>query len=55
MLMVKPESLTFGDIDDTSRPLAIAVHGFPDTPHTWRPAPRAARLIAERICSWLAG
>lgn len=28
--------LTFGDIADTTRPLAIAVHGFPDTPHTWR-------------------
>ncbi|CDO89393.1 alpha/beta hydrolase [Mycobacterium triplex] len=28
--------LTFGDIADTRRPLAIAVHGFPDTPHTWR-------------------
>jgi pimeloyl-ACP methyl ester carboxylesterase len=28
--------LTYGDIADTSRPLAIAVHGFPDTPHTWR-------------------
>jgi pimeloyl-ACP methyl ester carboxylesterase len=28
--------LTFGDIADTARPLAIAVHGFPDTPHTWR-------------------
>ncbi len=28
--------LTFGDIGDTSRPLIIAVHGFPDTPHTWR-------------------
>jgi pimeloyl-ACP methyl ester carboxylesterase len=28
--------LTYGDIADTTRPLAIAVHGFPDTPHTWR-------------------
>ena len=28
--------LTYGDISDTTRPLAIAVHGFPDTPHTWR-------------------
>ena len=28
--------LTYGDISDTARPLAIAVHGFPDTPHTWR-------------------
>ncbi|BBX00756.1 hypothetical protein BST36_00530 [Mycolicibacterium moriokaense] len=29
-------SLTFGDIADTSRPLAILVNDFPDTPHTWR-------------------
>lgn len=28
--------LTFGDIGDHSRPLAILVHGFPDTPFTWR-------------------
>lgn len=28
--------LTFGDIADTDRPLVIALHGFPDTPHTWR-------------------
>ena len=28
--------LTYGDIADTTRPLAIALHGFPDTPHTWR-------------------
>jgi pimeloyl-ACP methyl ester carboxylesterase len=28
--------LTYGDISDTARPLVIAVHGFPDTPHTWR-------------------
>lgn len=29
-------SLTWGDPEDTSRPLAILVHGFPDTAHTWR-------------------
>ncbi len=23
-------------IDDRDRPLAVCVHGFPDTPHTWR-------------------
>jgi pimeloyl-ACP methyl ester carboxylesterase len=28
--------LTYGDIDDTGRPLVVALHGFPDTPHTWR-------------------
>jgi hypothetical protein len=35
MLMVKPAPLTFGDIDETAQPFAIAVHGFPDTPHSW--------------------
>lgn len=29
-------SLTWGDIDDPGRPLAVLVHGFPDTAHTWR-------------------
>ncbi|MGE2721469.1 alpha/beta fold hydrolase [Mycolicibacterium celeriflavum] len=29
-------SVTFGDIDDTTKPLAVLVHGFPDTPFTWR-------------------
>ena len=53
--MVKPEPLTFGDIDDTSRPLAIAVHGFPDTPYTGGLHLEQPGLIAERICSWLAG
>ena len=27
---------TFGDVDDRDKPLAILVHGFPDTPHTFR-------------------
>ena len=29
-------ALTSVSIDDTDRPLAICVHGFPDSPHTWR-------------------
>ena len=29
-------SLTWGDIGDESRPLAVLLHGFPDTAHTWR-------------------
>jgi pimeloyl-ACP methyl ester carboxylesterase len=29
-------SLVWGDVDDTSRPLAVLLHGFPDTAHTWR-------------------
>jgi len=28
--------LTFGAIEDANLPLAVLVHGFPDTPHTWR-------------------
>lgn len=29
-------SLVWGDVDDTGRPLAVLLHGFPDTAHTWR-------------------
>lgn len=29
-------SLVWGDLDDASRPLAVLLHGFPDTAHTWR-------------------
>lgn len=29
-------SLTWGELDDRDRPLAVLVHGFPDTAHTWR-------------------
>lgn len=29
-------SLTWGPTDDTTRPLAVLLHGFPDTAHTWR-------------------
>ncbi|WP_203338373.1 alpha/beta fold hydrolase [Nocardioides limicola] len=28
--------LTWGEVADESRPLAVLLHGFPDTPHTWR-------------------
>ncbi|WP_436698186.1 alpha/beta fold hydrolase [Nocardioides sp. BYT-33-1] len=28
--------LTWGDLEDGDRPLAVLVHGFPDTAHTWR-------------------
>ncbi len=33
---VELECIVSETIDDTSRPLAICAHGFPDTPHTWR-------------------
>lgn len=29
-------SLVWGDVDDVSLPLALLLHGFPDTAHTWR-------------------
>ena len=48
--------LTFGDIDDTGRPLAIAVHGFPDTPHTWRHLGPALAAQGYRVVApWLPG
>lgn len=54
--MLKPEPLIFGDIDDTSLPLAIVVHGFPDTPHTWR---HLGPVLAEQgyrvVAPWLPG
>ncbi len=51
-----PAPRTFGDIEDTSLPLAVLVHGFPDTPHTWRHlgpdlAARGYRVLAP----WLPG
>ncbi|MGZ5378576.1 MAG: alpha/beta fold hydrolase [Mycobacterium sp.] len=54
--MTRPDSLTFGDIADTTKPLAVLVHGFPDTPHTWRHlgpdlASRGYRVVAP----WLPG
>lgn len=29
-------SLVWGDVDGIDRPLAVLLHGFPDTAHTWR-------------------
>lgn len=54
--MTTPAPRTFGDIEDTSLPLAVLVHGFPDTPHTWRHlgpdlAARGYRVLAP----WLPG
>lgn len=50
------QPLTFGDIDDTTRPLVIVVHGFPDTPHTWR---HLGPVLADRgyrvAAPWLPG
>ena len=38
-------ALTWGDIADDARPLALLLHGFPDTAHTWRHL--GPRLAAE--------
>ncbi|OBK91996.1 alpha/beta hydrolase [Mycobacterium asiaticum] len=54
--MARPTSLTYGNIEDTTRPLAITVHGFPDTPHTWR---HLGPVLAEHgyrvVAPWLPG
>ena len=54
--MTEPQPLTFGDIEDATVPLAVLVHGFPDTPYTWRHlgpdlAARGYRVVAP----WLPG
>lgn len=33
---VRLAALTWGPTDDVERPLAVLLHGFPDTAHTWR-------------------
>ena len=54
--MTKPEPRTFGDIEDTSLPLAVLVHGFPDTPHTWRHlGPELAQRGYRAVAPWLPG
>jgi pimeloyl-ACP methyl ester carboxylesterase len=51
-----PGPLTFGAIEDTARPLAVLVHGFPDTPHTWRHlGPHLAQLGYRVVAPWLPG
>jgi pimeloyl-ACP methyl ester carboxylesterase len=54
--VLRPSPLTFGDIEDETLPLAVLVHGFPDSPHTWRHlgpdlAGRGYRVVAP----WLPG
>ncbi|KUH95124.1 alpha/beta hydrolase [Mycolicibacterium acapulense] len=54
--MTRPQALTFGDIDDHDRPLAVLVHGFPDTPFTWRHlGPHLAGRGYRVIAPWLHG
>ncbi|OJZ76174.1 alpha/beta hydrolase [Mycobacterium paraffinicum] len=48
--------LTFGDIDNRDAPLAILVHGFPDTPYTFRYlAPQLAEAGFRVVAPWLPG
>jgi pimeloyl-ACP methyl ester carboxylesterase len=48
--------LTFGDVDDETTPLAVLVHGFPDTPHTWRHlGPMLADAGYRAVATWLPG
>lgn len=50
------QAATFGPIDDTRRPLAILIHGFPDTPHTWRHlGPQLADHGYRVVAPWLPG
>ena len=54
--MTPPPPLTFGDIEDTTLPLAVLVHGFPDTPHRWRHlGPDLAGLGYRVVAPWLPG
>ncbi len=47
---------TFGDVDDAGLPLAVLVHGFPDTPHTWRHlGPMLADAGYRAVATWLPG
>ncbi len=50
------EYVTFGPIGEQSRPLAVLVHGFPDTPHTWRHlGPELAADGYRVVAPWLPG
>lgn len=54
-MAVEPR-VTYGDIEDGSKPLAVLVHGFPDTPHTWRHLGPALVGRGYRVAApWLPG
>jgi pimeloyl-ACP methyl ester carboxylesterase len=54
--MTAEDDLTFGDVDDTAKPLAVLVHGFPDTPHTWRHlGPMLVDAGYRVVAPWLPG
>jgi pimeloyl-ACP methyl ester carboxylesterase len=48
--------LTWGNVEDRSLPLALLVHGFPDTPHTWRHLGPELAADGWRVAApWLRG
>lgn len=54
--MTRQRPVTFGDIDDHTRPLALLVHGFPDTPFTWRHlGPHLVGHGYRVVAPWLPG
>ena len=54
--MIPPPPLTFGDIEDASLPLTVLVHGFPDTPYTWRHlGPELVHRGYRVVAPWLPG
>jgi pimeloyl-ACP methyl ester carboxylesterase len=54
--VTRPQPETFGDIEDTAKPLAVLVHGFPDTPYTWRHlGPHLAKRGYRVVAPWLPG
>ena len=54
--MTRPQPETFGDVEDTAKPLAVLVHGFPDTPYTWRHlGPHLAQRGYRVVAPWLPG
>ncbi len=48
---VSIECLVSDSIDDTSRPLAVCAHGFPDTAHTWRHLTPALEAAGFRVAA----
>lgn len=54
--MTQSPQVTYGEINDRARPLAVLVHGFPDTPYTWRHLAPALVDAGYRVATpWLPG
>ncbi|MGA7757633.1 MAG: alpha/beta hydrolase [Ilumatobacteraceae bacterium] len=43
--------LTSASIDDTARPLAVCMHGFPDSAHSWRHLSGALEVAGWRVAA----